>query len=650
MPSVALALCAVGLKPAFAQPAVPAADAAPPAAANDTPSTAAPVAPDAEAAAAKAKALELNRSGVKHFQKGEYAAGLSDFQASLRVFPTAGALTGAGSCMVKLQRYDEALDAFEIAINQFGPTLSERTKASALQQIDIMRTVTGGISVGGAEVGAMIVIDGRVRGEHPTSGPVNTLLGSHFVRVYKEGFGVFEKSVDVSKGDVTSVPVKLVPLEGTNVGRLKVEEVGGKKMQVVVDGIPVGVTPWEGPVSPGQHTVLLRPLPAPAPPPPQDDDVGCNIPRRSAAIAAVAASGVAAVAPSKSGGGTMPEEEVASVPVIVVVKPNQTAPVKAKAEPLNALLRIRPEPASANIFLDGVEIGRGGFEGRIKPGNHTIQVVAEGYSSEEQKITVAAGSEKFVDVALRKDIQSPVWVEPGHYMLEVSGGVVLAPALGGDIAAGCTEKCLQSVGSGARVALRGGYELGNGLGFGLTVGYLGLQQTTTGRATQLYPFVDGAQSTGAPSTGAVDDTVSLQDATVGAYASYRLGRRFPLRLGLAAGVAIGNLSDTRTGVFGSAGIGPVSQTGLVPWFFVEPEASAGVRINEHIGIGLNVSALILIAPQAPRWSEAMLINPHGNQFGRDATGELQVGQFKAESVTGSVIVALNPSLSARYDF
>ena len=35
----------------------------------------------------------------------------------------------------------------------------------------------------------------------------------------------------------------------------KVGEVAGKRMEVVVDGVPVGVTPWEGPVSPGPHAV-----------------------------------------------------------------------------------------------------------------------------------------------------------------------------------------------------------------------------------------------------------------------------------------------------------------------------------------------------------------------------------------------------------
>lgn len=656
-----LALCASGPVIALAQPAVPggappttpsaAPSEAPPAAPSEAPPAApseAPPAPPSEAppaagsappgedeaaAQARKKAVELNRSGAKRYQQREYSACIADFQASLRLSPTRSALTGAGTCLVRLERYDEALDAFEAAVAQYGATMPKAAREQALQQITAMRTVTGGVAVSGAEAGAMIVIDGRVRGEHPTSAPVNALVGSHLVRVYKEGFAVFEQSVEVAKGEVTNVPVKLVPIARVLTGRLKVDHHEGKRMRVLIDGIPVGETPWEGPVTPGEHAVVLQPLPSAAPPPPSsEDDVACNVPRRSAAIVAVA--------------GT--EETLASAPITVVVKPNETASVKAKVEPLAGLLRIRPEPATARVFLDGIAIGRGGFEGRAKPGEHTVKVEAEGYFTEARRITVPASGEQILTVTLRKDIQAPIWVAPGHFFAELGAGAAFTPSLGGDLAAGCAGTCRQGVGAGARVALRGGYELGNGFGFGITVGYLDLRQTTTGRETTLYAYVDGAQGPGSP--GVADDSISIRHFMVGAHAGLRLGRRLPLRLGLSAGVATGDLTDTRTGIFGSSGIGPVSQSGLVTWFFVEPEVRAGVRITERLGLELGLSALILATPRAPRWSDEMLINPHGNQFGEDAGGELPPGGFAAESVTGNVLFAFTPGLSARYDF
>lgn len=98
------------------------------------------------------------------------------------------------------------------------------------------------------------------------------------------------------------------------------------------------------------------------------------------------------------------------------------------------------------------------------------------------------------------------------------------------------------------------------------------------------------------------------------------------------------------------GVGPVSQSGFVPWFFLEPEVRAGVRLTERLELGLSLSALLLVTANAPRWNEQMAINPHITEVNKDNFGLAQVGQFQAESVTDSTIFALTPGLSARYDF
>jgi len=215
--------------------------------------------------------------------------------------------------LLKLQRYDEALDIFEGTPAEYGASLPARTKEEVLKQVDTLRTVIGGISVSGAEPGAIIAIDGRMRGEHPTLAPLNVLAGPHLVRIYKEGFALFEKSVDTTKGQVTTVPAKLVQIAEGRAGRLKIAEIGGKKMEVVVDGIPVGVTPWEGPTTEGEHSIVLRPLPEPTPPPPPEDAT-CNAPLPAAQRAAML--------------GT--PDVTASFPVSVMVKANETTGVNPK--------------------------------------------------------------------------------------------------------------------------------------------------------------------------------------------------------------------------------------------------------------------------------------------------------------------------------
>src|SRR5262249_57695196 len=80
--------------------------------------------------------------------------------------------------------------------------------------------------------------------------------GTHLVRIFKEGFEPFETRVDVAGGQTAKVTAKLRVLKDS--GRLKVTERGGRAIDVVVDNVVVGKTPWEGLLGVGNHTVVLR--------------------------------------------------------------------------------------------------------------------------------------------------------------------------------------------------------------------------------------------------------------------------------------------------------------------------------------------------------------------------------------------------------
>jgi len=386
----------------------------------------------------------------------------------------------------------------------------------------------------------------------------------------------------------------------------------------------VGVTPWEGPVAPGEHSVALRPLPAPEPP------SACGVVPRVMARAMA-----------------RPEDKhLATVPVAVVVKPRQTIGVQLKAERLNAGLRILPTPATASIFVDGSRVSRGGFEAQLKPGEHVIKVEAEGYFAETQNINLTADDLTELQVTLRKDFNSPVWAEKPRVVLELSGGGALAPSFGGDIARGCTGDCKQAIGAGAQVAFRAGYEFSNGLSLGGAARYMGIQQSISGRPTRLLSLEDNLAR-----DGVTNDTVSIQGFWVGPYAAYRLGKRFPVHLGLAAGVGFGSVSDRRTGLFGASAVGPVVQSGFLTWVFVEPELRVGVRVLERLTVGVNLSGMFMFAPRVPRWNEKMTINPHGNPLGlADRSAESKPGKFGTETIIGSPMVVITEGVSVRYDF
>lgn len=492
-------------------------------------------------------------------------------------------------------------------MRQHGAALSADAKRQAQQQIVILRKATGAVSITGAEVGATVVIDGRLRGEYPLPGPLNVMAGAHLVRVYKERFKPFEKSVDVAQGQTVSQNVELEPL--VHSGKLRVEETGGKTLDVVVDGVPVGVTPWEGPLSVGDHSVLLRSL----------DSFG-------------------------------------TLPASVKVKRSELTKIKLTAEQLGASIKVVPAPATASVLLDGFFVGRGPYEGRLRPGEHAIKVVADGYFDEAQKVNVKAGDEKTLTVELKKDPSSPLWREPGHFVVEAAGGVPIGGTFGGDLAAGCTGSCVQGAAVGGRVVVHGGYELSNGFGFGLSLGYLGVQQDIVGREATLTPE-------GLPADhGVVDDTLRLRGFSPGVWASYRFGERLPIRLRASAGALLGSMSDTRTGRFQPGGspstcsaavvqaaeaesspcftTGPVIQAPFAAFIFVEPEVRIGYRIGERFEVSAGVAALLLFGVSVPSWDA-----DQGIYAGKDG-----FAQFGADKLAGSFVPLIVPGLGARYEF
>jgi hypothetical protein len=556
---------------------------------------------DAAVAAAKEEARKHILAANEAFEKGSYAAALKEYEAAWELRHTMLTLPAMGLCLGHLERHDEALDVFEKALSWYISSISAQDKEEVWKEIAQLRKRTGKVDLtvtrdGGAPlVGATVVIDGRLRGEHPVPGALNVLPGEHVVRVYKEGFRRFERSVTVTQGQTVPIEARLELLKRS--GRLRVEESTGMVLDVVVDGVIVGVTPLETALDVGEHTVVLR---------------GKN--------------------------------EVGTLPFSVTVKLDETTKESRRAEQLGASIKVTPVPALASVVIDGFVVGRGVFEGRLRPGDHTIRVAADGYFTKTQKVSARAGEEVASIVTLTKDPNSSLWRKPGHFTLDLRGGLPLSRSFGGTLESGCTPGCTQGPALGGLVTLSGGYELPNGLGFGLTTGYLAMQQTTMSRPTQI-------QAVGLPgvSKGNATDTVSIQSFVAAAYGAYKLGDRFPVRLRLSAGVGIGRIADVRTGTFAPTDptveldyqVGPLTQSASSAWFFFSPEVRVGRRIVGKFELSLGLSALFL-AGGIPRWNTTPVVNA-----GVDGAAEFLDDD---EQVTSFLLYAITPDLSVRYDF
>jgi PEGA domain len=600
------ALCAVAIlfhaRTAWAQDPAPTQDPAP---AQDPPATppaepptapptitGEPIAPDPDAAehAAKEQARAAFLKGVEVLKAGKPDVALPYLLRSRALFPTKNATINAILCLSQLGRHGDELELQEALLRDFT-TLTAEEKKDAQLRIAELRTVLGTIVIDGAPIGAAIVIDGRNRADFPAVAPLYVPAGAHVVRVYKELFEPFETRLDVAGGQTVRVTAKLRALSTS--GRLRVVERKGMALDVVIDGVPVGVTPWEGALAVGAHVVALR-----------------------------------------------GEKSMGTQPAKTRVTAQQVTQLTLDAEKLEASLLINTTPAGAAIAIDSVEVGRGIWEGRLRSGPHRLEVAADGFVVDQREISLDARHET-LQIELERDPDAAQWRKPSRVVLEVGGALGIAPMLGGDVADACQGTCNGTLGLGAMVTGYGGYELGSGIGFGVSAGYLFASRRLESRPVDITPMGLPARA------GVADETLQLSGVLVGAAASLRTGDRFPILARFGVGGLFGEVGDARRARFPLAADSvfdapEIIESHTVNHLYLAPEVRLGLRVTDRAEVGVSVAALVLIALSTPRWgaedARPVLLPAYG------------YSTYPDESLQDSLSVILTPGLSARYAF
>jgi hypothetical protein len=574
------------------------AQAQPSPSASPTSPSASPTSPSASTETKRNEARVLFESGIAHFDRGEWSAALADFLRSREILPTRSATKNAAVCLRREGRFDEALEMYEALLREFAD-LSAADRTFAEKEIEQLRALVGSLEIAGAEPGASIVVDGRARGTYPPPAPLRVPAGSHVVRVYKEGFAPFERRVDVASRQTVLVEAKLQAL--TQAGRLSVTESSGAALDVVVDNVVVGKSPWEGTVAAGAHTVVLR----------GEDDLGTQ-------------------------------------PATTSVKVSQLTTLALAAEPLTSSLRVMPVPAGGTVSIDAVVVGQGVWEGKLREGAHRVEVAAEGFLPARQDVRLAKKERSAITVTLDRDLSSPLWRRASRVFLGADAGMVLGLRYGGDVRDACSGACSADVPLGLAITARGGYEFASGVTLGLDVGYLVVAAGVSARPAEVLPR--GL----APNRGAADETLGLRGVRFGPSAGFRFGDDLPITIRFGAGAFIGSAVDARRGRFTTSGGTPyevdLSESVAAAYIYLAPEARIAKRLGRsgfasHVEVGAGVAVLALVALDQPTWSneQTVLAAPAGQQ------GD-GVGTFAKESLAGSFILGVVPSLDARYAF
>lgn len=615
MPRILIALALtvgvlVALAPAsMAQPAPPATSpppTSPPTATAPTPPTATP--PDSAPGTTPPAATpptddappseETKQEARLHFDKGinllrekAWAAALAEFLLSRKLYPTRAATNNAAIALRELQRFDESLDMFETLLRDF-PNIPPTERATAQRAVAELRGRVGTLDVEGAEPGAAIVVSGQNRGEYPPVTPIRITAGTHLVRVFKEGFEPYETRVDVAGGQTARVTAKLRVL--TESGSLRVTEQSGKTVDVLVDNVVVGQTPWQGVLAIGDHMVALR-----------------------------------------------GEGKLGTQPAAAPVKPQKLTSLSLLAEDLEATLRVDPTPPGASVWINSVNVGRGVWLGRLKTGKHQVEVKSEGFVPAVRAVVLERGQREVVALQLDRDDDAEIWRKPSKFTVEVSTSFVIAPTFGGDVAGNCTGDCARSVGIGGLGLIHAGYEFGSGFGIGIEAGYLVAAQDVEGRAAELLP--NGLTM---PAAGMANDNLRLSGFMGGATGGIHLGERFPALLRLGAGVLVGQLRVERNGMFRTSvdstsfEANPISDFPSATYFYLDPEARVGVRFAEHFEVSATVQVLMLIALDQPKWNKQ-------TELAASSDG---IATYPEDQLMGSFVVMVAPGLNLRYAF
>lgn len=561
-------------------------------------STAAPDAPkgepDADEAARMDAAKQRFFKGLELFKAEKWGAALAEFEESIRIHPTRSATRNAALCLRKLDRYAEALTRYEELASAFeDPDESER--AIRQRETEELHTLVGTLAITCSEQGATLTVDGLERGVTPLAAPLRVNSGTHRIEAYKDGYLLESQEISVAGRANADVRVALRPLALS--GRLRVAEKDGHAASVLVDDVRVGSAPWEGALAPGTHHVTLR------------------------------------------GAGTQGSE-----PAAAPVRVGEITRLTVGLEDLGGAVAVYPVPATATVVIDGVEVGRGIWQGALKLGPHRVELASEGFIPLERKVDLVDDEPVVLRLSLERDRTSGVWQvkKQPRFVIDLALGPAIGPTFGGEVVPDeCGARCSVSPTYGAFALVDAGYRFPVGISLGVGAGYLFLRQRVDERPGALMERPDALRV----DAGVIDDVLSMHAFIVGASVGFDTGEKVFFRGRLTTGAAIAAVTDRRTGAFVSAidgsaySIPAIAEPHDAQFFAVVPDVHLGYRVTRAFEIGASVYGLGLIALGAPTWE---------NEEDVRAPGFL--GFFEEERLFGSSMFVVAPTVDATLSF
>lgn len=320
------------------------------------------------------------RSGRLLLKKQDYNGARPLLEGAYAILPDAQTLLELVQCYRGLSLHAPALQLILQARAAGNPQLNPNETKAIEQHSAELEPRTARLRLIVPVPPRTLRIDGLVTNLPANAVPIVLDPGLHAIQIEAEGYEPYTKDVTVVAGKEEQLTAELQKWVDT--GHLKVVEKSGHALDVTIDGQVVGVTPWEGDVPAGTHTIQGRNKRMVTSP------TTLELPRR----------GVVEVNLE----GTVQYERVA----------------------------FQVAPAGATVTLDGQRVAVP-YDDYLLLGQHHLQVEAPGYTAQERLFTLTADTPFVQGISLEPAavMESPPKIEPkpNPFRLGFLVGVVSLP-------------------------------------------------------------------------------------------------------------------------------------------------------------------------------------------------------------------------------
>jgi len=159
--------------------------------------------------AARMEARLLLREGNVLYEKGEYAAALHRYKGAYGKLQSPKILLNIGTTLRRLNRDNEAAEAYEIYLSRVGLEVPAEKKAQVREALDEINQKVGRLRIEVNVEGATVRLDGELKGASPLGAPVRVDPGLHRIEAERDGYHPDTKDVEIAAGDIDLVVLRL---------------------------------------------------------------------------------------------------------------------------------------------------------------------------------------------------------------------------------------------------------------------------------------------------------------------------------------------------------------------------------------------------------------------------------------------------------